>query len=126
MQFSWFHLALIVFLAAGALFGAAPLITAMLLAPRSRARDLHLPYECGIVPHGPARVRFGINYYFYALLFLAFDVDVLYLFPVAAFYPHSEGWLIFWEVVIFIAVLAVAVIYFWRKGVFVWPRKISF
>ena len=84
MQFSWFNLAVILFLGAGVLFGLAPLIGATLLAPRSKGGDIGLPYECGITPHGPARVRFDINYYFYALLFLAFDVDVLYLFPVAA------------------------------------------
>ena len=91
MQFDWLNLAIIVFLAAGTLLGAVPLVTASLLAPRSKAPDLGLPYECGITPHGPARVRFGINYYFYALLFLAFDVDVLYLFPVAAYYPRQPG-----------------------------------
>ena len=91
MQFSWFNLAVILFLSAGALFGLAPLIGATLLAPRSKGGDIGLPYECGITPHGPARVRFGINYYFYALLFLAFDVDVLYLFPVAAFYPAGRS-----------------------------------
>ena len=91
MQFSWFNLAVILFLGAGALFGLAPLIGATLLAPRSKGGDIGLPYECGITPHGPARVRFGINYYFYALLFLAFDVDVLYLFPVAAVYRTAPA-----------------------------------
>ncbi len=126
MQFDWLNLAIIVFLAAGTLLGAVPLIGATLLAPRSKAPDLGLPYECGIAPHGPARVRFGINYYFYALIFLAFDVDVLYLFPVAAWYPASPGWAIFWELMLFVGILALAVVYFWRKGVFVWPRKVTF
>jgi NADH-quinone oxidoreductase subunit A len=126
MQFSWFNLAVILFLGAGVLFGLAPLIGATLLAPRSKGGDIGLPYECGITPHGPARVRFGINYYFYALLFLAFDVDVLYLFPVAAVYPDSPGWAIFWELVVFLGILALAVVYFWRKGVFTWPRKVIF
>ena len=126
MQFSWLNLAIIVFLAAGALLGAMPLIGATLLAPRSKAPDLGMPYECGIAPHGPARVRFGINYYFYALIFLAFDVDVLYLFPVAAWYPGSPGWAAFWELMIFVGILVLAVVYFWRKGVFSWPRKVSF
>ena len=126
MQFSWFNLAVILFLGAGVLFGLAPLIGATLLAPRSKGGDIGLPYECGITPHGPARVRFGINYYFYALLFLAFDVDVLYLFPVAAFYPDSLGWAVFWELVVFLGILALAVVYFWRKGVFTWPRKVTF
>jgi len=126
MQFSWFNLAVILFLGAGVLFGLAPLIGATLLSPRSKGGDIGMPYECGITPHGPARVRFGINYYFYALLFLAFDVDVLYLFPVAAFYPDSPGWAIFWELVVFLGILALAVVYFWRKGVFTWPRKVTF
>ena len=126
MQFSWFNLAVILFLGAGVLFGLAPLIGATLLSPRSKGGDIRLPYECGITPHGQARVRFGINYYFYALLFLAFDVDVLYLFPVAAVYPDSPGWAVFWELVVFLGILALAVVYFWRKGVFTWPRKVTF
>ena len=124
MQFDWLNLAIIVFLAAGTLLGAAPLIGATLLAPRSKAPDLGLPYECGIAPHGPARVRFGINYYFYALIFLAFDVDVLYLFPAAVAYRKVPGFGVFLEVLLFIAILALAIAYAWRKGVFTWPRKI--
>jgi NADH:ubiquinone oxidoreductase subunit 3 (subunit A) len=126
MQFSWLELAIILSLAAGAGMAAAPLIGAVFLAPQSKAADLKLPYECGITPHGPARIRFGINYYFYALLFLAFDVDVLYLFPVAAYYPASQGWTAFWAVFIFLAVLGLGVVYFWRKGVFTWPRRVKF
>jgi NADH:ubiquinone oxidoreductase subunit 3 (subunit A) len=126
MQFSWLNLAVILFFGAGALFGLAPLIGATLLSPRSKGGDIGLPYECGITPHGPARVRFGINYYFYALLFLAFDVDVLYLFPVAAAYPDSAGWVVFWELMVFLGILGLAVVYFWRKGVFTWPRKVTF
>jgi NADH-quinone oxidoreductase subunit A len=45
---------------------------------------------------------------------------------VAAFYPYSPGWAVFWELMIFIGILALAVVYFWRKGVFTWPRKVSF
>jgi NADH:ubiquinone oxidoreductase subunit 3 (subunit A) len=126
MSFNWLDLAILLSLLAGAGMAAAPLIGAVFLAPSSRAKDLKLPYECGITPHGPARIRFGINYYFYALLFLAFDVDVLYLFPVAAYYPQSPGWTAFWAVLIFLVVLALGVIYFWRKGVFTWPRRVKF
>jgi NADH-quinone oxidoreductase subunit A len=71
-------------------------------------------------------VNFGINYYFYALLFLAFDVDVLYLFPVSVVYANSPGWTLFWELAVFLGILGLAVVYFWRKGVFTWPRRISF
>ena len=126
MQFDLLSLAIILFLVAGLIFGGAPLIGSLLLAPKSRGGDLGMPYECGITPHGPARIRWGINFYFYALLFLAFDVDVLYLFPVAAVYHLSAGWEMFWEVVVFLGVLALAVVFFWRKGVFTWPRRIQF
>ncbi|MCU0561673.1 MAG: NADH-quinone oxidoreductase subunit A [Desulfobacterales bacterium] len=126
MEFSWFHATVIVFLGAGLVFGLAPLIGSLLLAPRGGAGDLALPYECGITPHGPGRVSFGINYYFYALLFLAFDVDVLYLFPVAAVFRDTPGWEVFWALAVFVGVLGLAVLYFWRKGVFTWPRKLTF
>ena len=125
MQFDWLNLAIILCLAAGTAFAAGPIIVSLLLAPKSKGGDLALPYECGIVPHGVARVRFGINYYFYALLFLSFDVDVLYLFPVASVYVQSKGWWVFLELLVFLGPLALAVIYFWRKGVFHWPRKIK-
>jgi NADH-quinone oxidoreductase subunit A len=125
MQFDLLNLAMILFLIMGVLFGVGPLLGSLLLAPKAKGGDMAMPYECGVPPHGGARVRWGINYYFYALLFLAFDVDVLYLFPVAAAYPQSQGWTIFWELVIFVGVLALAVAYFWRKGVFTWPRRIN-
>ena len=126
MQLDWLSVAVLLFLIGGAGFAAFSFIPPLILSYKSRGGDLKLPYECGIVPHGHPRVRFGINYYFYALLFLAFDVDVLYLFPVAASYLQSEGWLVFWELLVFVGILGLAVVYFWRKGVFNWPRKINF
>jgi len=125
MVFSWLHLAIILFLMGGLLFAGGPLILSYLVAPRARGGDMGMAYECGMRPHGGAWTSFGINYYVYALLFLAFDVDVLYLFPVAAAYRATEGWLPFVEMVIFLTVLTLAIIYFWAKGVFTWPRKIS-
>jgi NADH-quinone oxidoreductase subunit A len=75
-------------------------------------------------PIGSAWIRFGIVYYLYALMFLAFDVDVLFLFPVAMAY--NDGFVIrdFVELVIFVGILSLAVIYAWKKGVFKWGRKI--
>ena len=124
MVFSWLNLAVIVFLCAGLAFALGPIILSLLVAPRSKGGSYSQAYECGMPVHGQSWVRFGITYYFYALLFLAFDVDVLYLFPVAVHYPQSQGWLPFWQVLVFILVLALAVAYFWRKGVFTWPRRI--
>ncbi len=125
MVFSWFHLALILFLVAGFLFAAGPLIASIFLAPRAKGGALDIPYECGMPPHGMSWVRFGINYYFYALIFLAFEVDILYLFPIAVYYPESMGWMPLIKLLIFLFVLAVSLVYFWRKGVFTWPKRIS-
>lgn len=125
MVFTWFHLALLLFFIAGILFAALPLLVSRLIAPRYKGGDLTMPYECGLPPHGSAWTKFGVNYYFYALIFLAFEVDILYLFPVATFYPHSDGWLPLVKLFIFLFILGISVIYFWRKGVFTWPRRVS-
>lgn len=124
MVLSWLHIAIMLFLVLGVLFAAVPLLSSKLLAPRARGGDLGMSYECGIAPQGNARGKFGVNYYVYALIFLAFDVDVLYLFPVAVQYRLTVGWSAFFEVLIFLFFLGLAIVYFWAKGVFTWPRKI--
>ncbi len=126
MSVSWLHIAIIYFFVLGIIFFAVvPLVLNYLLAPRNQAQELRMPYECGMVPYGSAWVKFGINYYFYALLFLAFDVDVLYLFPVATYYVEDPSYVSFIKLLIFIVILFASVIYFWKKGVFTWPKKIK-
>lgn len=124
MTFSWLHFGILVFLIVGLLFAATPLAIAFFLAPRSKGGDLGMPYECGMRPFGTSWIRFGPNFYIYALLFLAFEVDVLYLFPVATYYPEASGLVSFMKVFVFLAILALAILYFWAKGVFTWPRRI--
>ena len=126
MVFTWLNVAIVLALMLAVAFAAGPVIGSILLAPKFRGGAHGDPYECGMLPHGPSSwVRFGINYYIYALIFLAFDVDVLYLFPVAAYYPFSHGWWPFVKMLIFIGVLGLGCVYFWKKGVFEWPRKIK-
>lgn len=125
MVFTWLQLAIFIFLLVGLLFGGGPLILSWIIAPRAKGGDMGMPFECGMRPHGSSWSRFGVNYYVYALLFLAFDVDVLYLFPVAVHYPQTIGLGAFIKLFVFVAVLGAAIIYFWKKGVFSWPRKIS-
>lgn len=125
MVFNWMSVSILAFLAAGLAFALGPIAASILLAPKAVGGALTESYECGIPVHGrQAWVRFGLTYYFYALIFLAFDVDVLYLFPVAAAYPGTTGWVPFWQVLVFIAVLFAAIFYFSSKGVFSWPRRI--
>lgn len=124
MVFSWLNVAIIAALALGAVFAAAPMAGSLLLAPKAKGGELNTPYECGIRPHGTPWMRFGINYFFYALLFLAFDVDVLYLFPAAAAWPQAEGIAPLVKITIFLGALAAGCLYFVKKGVFEWPRRI--
>ena len=112
------------FLLLGIVFAVMPLIVAIFMAPKSKGGDIGMSYECGMRPIGSSWGRFGANYYIYAILFLAFDVDVLYLFPVATYYPEAEGFISFIKIFIFLAIIALAIIYFWKKGVFTWPRRI--
>lgn len=118
------HAYVLVFLAVGFVAAAAPFAIAALLSPRHRWPKSVTTYECGMDPIGPAWIRYGILYYLYALMFLAFDVDVLYLFPAALAYNQIPGMWVAFEVVLFIGILSLAIAYAWRKGVFTWPRKI--
>ena len=126
MSLSWLHVSIILFFISGVLFAVAPFIASMLLATKAKSPALYAPYECGMEPYGSAWTKFGINYYFYALLFLAFDVDVLFLFPVATAYADGAGMVPFIKLFIFIVILLASVIFFWKKGVFTWPKRIRF
>lgn len=125
MVFNWFHFAMILFLVVGILFAGGPMLLSLLVAPRAKGGDLGMSFECGMRPFGESWTRFGITYYVYALIFLAFDVDVLYLFPVAGYYHLAPGFMPFVKVFIFLAFLILSIVYFWAKGVFTWPRRIS-
>ncbi|MEW6501728.1 MAG: NADH-quinone oxidoreductase subunit A [Thermodesulfobacteriota bacterium] len=114
------------FFLGGLVFAVGPFIIALLLASRStrntRQKTTQL-IECGMEPIGDAWIRFGAVYYLYALMFLAFAVDILYLFPVALVYNRVFAIRDFIEIVIFVGILALAVVYAWNKGVFTWERK---
>src|SRR3989339_1919755 len=119
----FFPVALFFFVAI--LFTLIPIIIAYILAPRTWGEKTLNTYECGIEPYGSAWVRYGMHYYIYALIFIAFDVDVLYLFPVALNYAKGENPHEFYALLCFVSILALAIYYAWGKGVFTWKRKFS-
>jgi NADH-quinone oxidoreductase subunit A len=73
---------------------------------------------------GDAWIRFGVVYYLYALIFIGFSVDVLYLLPVAVAYNEQSGYRDLAEVFIFIGILSLVLVYAWSKGVFIWKSKL--
>ena len=125
MVFTWLQAAILLFFLGGILFAAGPLVGSLLIAPKAHGGAMGESYECGVPTHGNSWIKFGINYYFYAIVFLAFEVDILYLFPVATWFNQSVGFAPVWKILIFLGVLGLAVVYFQRKGVFEWPRRIQ-
>jgi len=110
---------LILYLLLGIALGGLVLVIPQLLGPRTRGAMTEQTYECGVDTIGSAWMRFSASYYVFALIFVAFEVDVLYLLPVAVAFADA-GLRGFIEITIFIAILSLAIIYAWRKGVFEW------
>jgi NADH:ubiquinone oxidoreductase subunit 3 (subunit A) len=116
----------------GLAFALGPIAIVYLLMPRGTRqfnRKNSQAIECGMEPIGDSWVRYGSVFFLYALIFLAFDVDVLFLFPVALAYNSQElldmgiVYRDFVEVVIFVGILSLAIVYAWIKGVFKWERR---
>ncbi len=107
------------FLMLGVVVGVIPLLIPQLIAPRYEGLKTQETYECGMDTYGSAWIRFSVSYYIFALIFVAFEVDVLYLFPVAVVYGEF-AWRDLIEISMFLLILSLALAYAWRKGVFKW------
>jgi NADH:ubiquinone oxidoreductase subunit 3 (subunit A) len=97
----------------------ADLLNAILLRARGRAQAKYQTYESGENPIGSAWVQFPLAFYIFALLFVAFDVDIVFILAWAVIFQQL-GWFGFVEIVFFIAVLALGLVFAWRKGVIKW------
>ncbi len=109
-----------------ALFAAAipaSMIALSSLLPRrpvSRTRQRLLPFESGVSEGAPSRERrFTVSFYLTAILFILFDIEIVFLYPLAV-QLDALGWFGLVEFVVFIAILAVAYVYIWRKGALEW------
>lgn len=111
----------LLFLLVGAVFVAGGLIFAWLLRPHRPYPSKLTTYECGEVPVGDTRIRFNIRFYVVALIFLIFDVEVVFLFPWATVYKRL-GWFAFAEMMVFLAILLVGYAYVWRNGDLDWDK----
>jgi len=107
------------FLALAWLLPATPIFLARFLAPRRPNPVKQQVYECGVETVGSTWVQFRAQYYIYALVFLLFDVEVVFLFPWAVAY-NKLGLFALFEVVVFVALLIVALVYTWRKRALEW------
>jgi len=107
------------FLLICALVPVGALSVSKLVGPRTRGPERRSTYESGIEPVGGAWIQFNIRYYMFALVFVIFDVETVFLYPWAVAFSKL-GLLAFIEALIFIAILVVGLVYAWRKGALEW------
>lgn len=109
------------FILVGAGFVAIGMAFAWILRPHRPYPGKNATYECGESPLGDTRIRFNVRFYVIALVFLIFDVEVVFLFPWAVVYG-TLGWFAFFEMLVFLAILLVGYAYVWRKGDLDWDK----
>ena len=87
--------------------------------PSARTRARGLPFESGVSAGPPKQQRFTISFYLTAMLFIVFDIEIVFLYPLAIIL-HQLAWFGFIELLFFIAILALGYVYIWRKGALEW------
>ena len=113
------YVAVLIAVILGVLLVGTALIANRILAPRDPTRTKGITYECGMLPIGRSRAQVHFRYYLFAILFLIFDIETVFLFPWAVTFVEI-GEQAFWEMVVFIAILGFALLYAWKKGVLRW------
>ena len=114
------HVVVGAFILFGIFFVAATVWASNLLSPKSKDEQHRLePYECGVEPVGPPWVQFRVGYYVYALLFVVFDIETVFLYPWAVVFKKI-GLVGLLEMLLFIGLFLVAYVYAWRKGALEW------
>ncbi len=112
----------------GLVFAVGPFALVHLLSARRTRQSANKTgqfVECGMDPIGDAWIRYSVVYYLYALVFVAFAVDVLFLIPVALVYGRKFPIRDFVGLVVFVGILSLVIVYAWKKGVFTWTLKKS-
>ena len=105
--------------AAGFLFVIVTMVASNIIAPRTRTKEKLQTYESGETPIGSAWVQYPLGFYIFALLFVAFDVDIVFIIAWAVIFKQLS-FFGFFEILFFILVLALGLLYAWRKGVIRW------
>lgn len=109
----------LLFVGVGVAFAVGSFALSFLLRERGHDARTRTPYECGVEPVGTPRVRLNVRFYIFALLFVIFDVETLFLYPWAVA-ARPLGAVAFWEMVVFIAILFLGLLYAWRKEALRW------
>src|ERR1700749_4483720 len=117
------YLPIIIFFGVATVIGAAFLVGAWVVAPKSPDKEKISAYECGFNAFDDARMKFDVRFYLVSILFIIFDLEVAFLFPWAVSLmnlPHALQAYAFWSMMGFLGVLTVGFIYEWKKGALEW------
>ncbi len=115
--YSYLFIAVLMLAALG--FAAAPLIISARVRPKKPSPMKSSTFECGLASKGDSWVQFKVQYYIYALIFVIFDLETIFLVPWAVAF-NKLGVFAFLEMIVFLVVLAVGLVWAWRKGVLEW------
>ncbi|MBA2564870.1 MAG: NADH-quinone oxidoreductase subunit A [Gemmatimonadetes bacterium] len=113
------YVPIVALLLIGVLLGVGLLGISALLGPNRPGGSKGAPYECGLIPLTDARNRFDVKFYLVAMLFILFDIEVVFLYPWAVLYRRL-GVLGFVEMLVFLSILLVGFAYVWKKGALEW------
>jgi len=113
------YIPLVILTVLSAALGVLVLILGRIFGPHRPTRKKGEPYESGMIPYGPGTRRMSVRYYLVAVLFILFDVEVIFFLPWAVTF-RSLGLYALIEMFIFVAILAVGYIYVWKKGALEW------
>jgi NADH-quinone oxidoreductase subunit A len=123
---NWLPIVLLIIIGAG--FAVGNVVASHIIGPRRQGSVKSSTYESGMVPVGDAHKRFNVRFYIVAMIFLVIDVEIVFFYPWATLFAryatnpatHHQSSLLLLEIILFVAILLVAYIYAWGKGVFRW------
>lgn len=120
----WAPVALMIIIGVG--FAIGNIVLSVVIGPSRTGKGKETTYESGMVPIGDAHRRFNVRFYIVAMIFLVFDVDIIFFYPFASVFPHTvllnhplAGTMLV-EMILFVVILLIAYFYAWGKGVFKW------
>ena len=116
-EYSYLFVCTLIVVAAG--FAIAPLLLSSWLRPRMPSTSKQSTYECGLESSGDSWIQFKVHYYIYALIFLIFDLEAIFLLPWAVAF-NKLGLFAFVEMIIFLGILVAGFIWAWKKGALEW------
>ena len=113
------YLPILILIGLGLVFATVFTLAGVLIGPKRRGQNKEMPFESGLPSTGLVGQRYDVKFYMTALIFLIFDVEIVFLYPWAVKF-REMGWFGFAEVLIFIMLLLVGLAYAWKKGALEW------